>query len=535
MRLFISYASVDKWICELIVNILDSHEIWYDRRLQAGQVWWDEILRRLDWCEGFVYLLSPESVKSEYCQKEFEVAQAAGKHLFPVLIQARTPIPNALNHIHYADLSSGLNHESTKVLLDAILVAERQSYARQTLAVKDLTITKTRGPKIDSSELALETLLVDIDRLMDTDNYDQAVFKLRQLLEKTSLPRSITVALESMLREAEEKLEWQAYIKEAEREYRPLVALVRGKHTQDHGCEAFQDFQQRFPQYDPENLAKICSKFVAPLFIKLIDKMPDIQGVLPLPFEWCYVSSGWVTIDDASKRGGSEGGSFEISSFYISKYPITNEQYRVFLTEKDGYIELQWWDYSEQARQWRMTHSAGQQEAFEGDDLPRTNISWYDAVAYCRWLSRRSGQDIVLPTEQQWQRAAQGDDERKYPWGNNEPDETFCNFNQRLLGTTPVSQYKKGISPFGVMDLAGNAWEWCLTEWGSDSSELKGTVWGRKRWNNEVAPRVLRGGSWYYSNLSLHTTSRYRDFPNTISNSYGFRIAWCPPSISINL
>ena len=86
MRLFVSYARVDKPYCIQIIEMLDVHEVWYDQRLYAGQQWWKEILRRLDWCEGFIYLLSPESVASEYCRREFELALNLGRHIFPVLI-----------------------------------------------------------------------------------------------------------------------------------------------------------------------------------------------------------------------------------------------------------------------------------------------------------------------------------------------------------------------------------------------------------------------------------------------------------------
>lgn len=126
MRLFISYARVDKPLLKQIAERLeDVHEVWYDKRLFAGQHWWEEIESRLTWCEGFVYLLSPESVASEYCQKEFTIAQAQGKHIFPVLIQARTPIPANLSHIHYADVSEGM--ENIHMLLNAITVAERMN------------------------------------------------------------------------------------------------------------------------------------------------------------------------------------------------------------------------------------------------------------------------------------------------------------------------------------------------------------------------------------------------------------------------
>ena len=125
MRLFVSYARVDKPLCTQIAEMLDIHEVWYDQRLYAGQHWWKEIIRRLNWCEGFIYLLSPESVSSEYCRKEFEIAQEQGKHIFPVLIHESTVIPEELRELQYADVSNGLTYEAVKTLLNAVAIAER--------------------------------------------------------------------------------------------------------------------------------------------------------------------------------------------------------------------------------------------------------------------------------------------------------------------------------------------------------------------------------------------------------------------------
>ena len=87
MRLFISYARVDKPYCKQIIDLLDMHDVWYDQRLHIGQKWWDQITFRLNWCDGFLYLLSPDSVASEYCRNELSIAISMNKKIFPVLIQ----------------------------------------------------------------------------------------------------------------------------------------------------------------------------------------------------------------------------------------------------------------------------------------------------------------------------------------------------------------------------------------------------------------------------------------------------------------
>lgn len=142
-------------------------------------------------------------------------------------------------------------------------------------------------------------------------------------------------------------------------------------------------------------------------------------------------------------------------------------------------------------------------------------VSWYEVVAYCRWLSAITGENITMPTEQQWQRAAQGDTDWDYPYGP-KFDKTRCNFNTQ--GTTPVTQYEgktEGDSPFGVVDMSGNVWEWCLTKYESGEADVDGT---------DV--RVLRGGSWNYNNsVNLRVDSRNRHSPNNRSNYRGFRLA----------
>jgi len=140
-------------------------------------------------------------------------------------------------------------------------------------------------------------------------------------------------------------------------------------------------------------------------------------------------------------------------------------------------------------------------------------VRWHEAIVFCRWLSGKLGQMVTLPTEMQWQRAAQGDDGRKYPWGN-EFDKTRCNTYESGIGrTTAVDHYPKGKSPFGVFDMAGNVWEWCLNEHPNPHRvDLGG-------W----AQRVLRGGSWFLN--SYYARATYRDYYDPIFRpNFGFRV-----------
>ncbi len=234
---------------------------------------------------------------------------------------------------------------------------------------------------------------------------------------------------------------------------------------------------------------------------------------LPAPFEWCAIPAGEVALQDASPEG-TTGGKYAVAAFHIAKYPITNAQYAAFVEAPDGYANSQWWDYAPSATRWRAANHEPKYTAFAGDALPRTNVTWFEAVAFCFWFSRQVGYPVILPTEQQWQRAAQGDDGREYPWGNRF-DDKYCNTAENHIGQpTPVTKYTDGSSPYGVMDMSGNVFEWCVSIWGSHvSTDL-----------SLVGLRALRGGCWDGLSLSAMVKHRARAMPATWSVHIGFRI-----------
>ena len=276
MRLFISYARVDKYYCLQIVDMLDIHDIWYDNRLQVGQQWWDQIRRRLEWCDGFVYLLSPDSVRSEYCLKECEIAQSLGKPVFPVLIQARTPIPDNLEPIQYVDFSEGMTPQTVKMLLNSLAVAEREdNLVRAGYGMGGGgSVTGLGSP---DTEAEFDALIKEAAAALEDEDFDRAVFLLKQAIDSDYQPEFID--LEAMLRDAEDALEWEAYRREAEREYSTIAALVKHQaHAQDWHPGVSGLLSSSFPDYDPENLAAIC--------------MPGSVSLL----DWCAIPAGEVRI-----------------------------------------------------------------------------------------------------------------------------------------------------------------------------------------------------------------------------------------------
>ena len=148
MKLFISYSRVDRLISKEIISRLeavDVHDVWYDGHLTTGMVWSDELESRLQWCEGLVFLISPESLKSVNCQKELQIAIESSKHIFPVIIQGDTDPPTWLKVVQYIDLSEDLNLISGLIAA----IAEREASGE---AAKNIALSKEFTFKSDIDE-----------------------------------------------------------------------------------------------------------------------------------------------------------------------------------------------------------------------------------------------------------------------------------------------------------------------------------------------------------------------------------------------
>jgi len=199
------------------------------------------------------------------------------------------------------------------------------------------------------------------------------------------------------------------------------------------------------------------------------DGLPDIV--------WCDVPGGEF-IYRAGRR-------LTLAAFRIAKYPVTYLQFQAFIDAADGYANAKWWEglYQDGVAQQRK---GPVDQWFKLSNHPRENVSWYDAIAFCRWLSDNLSESVTLPTEQQWEKAARGTDGRIYPYGN-EFDPAKGNTGNSGIGqTSAVGAFLDGASPYGAMDMSGNVWERTLTEYKSaPDADISSN-----------AVRVVRGGGW---------------------------------------
>jgi formylglycine-generating enzyme required for sulfatase activity len=248
------------------------------------------------------------------------------------------------------------------------------------------------------------------------------------------------------------------------------------------------------------------------------------QGVRLPDIAWCDVPAGkFLYGQDKQER--------EIKyPFKIAKYPVTFIQFQAFL-DSGEYDNPRWWVGmpNEDQRQ----PMAEQYNPYRNH--PRDRVSWYQAVAFSRWLNakyrdaKRIGNDVEirLPLETEWEYAARGSDGREYPWGDGYRV-GHANLNEQewevgpyfLNRTTAVGNYPQGASPFGVYDMAGTIGEWCLNDY-----IIPEIVDG---YNNDKM-KVLRGGSFINTQFSAAASLRSSDRPHGVFNCHGLRLVVAAP------
>jgi formylglycine-generating enzyme required for sulfatase activity len=186
-----------------------------------------------------------------------------------------------------------------------------------------------------------------------------------------------------------------------------------------------------------------------------------------------------------------------VEAFYIDLHEVTLAEYQRFV-EATGHRAPRFW--------------IGNVPPTNNRELPVTFVSWEDAQAYCQWAGKR------LPTETEWEKAARGTDGRKWPWGN-QFEKTKCNGNRHPRGKIErVGSYPLGRSPYGLLDMAGNVWEW-TADW---YTSYPGSP---QPFSHEGEYRIVRGGAHFNSPSYLRCASRMGADPKGRYDFIGFRCA----------
>ncbi len=241
---------------------------------------------------------------------------------------------------------------------------------------------------------------------------------------------------------------------------------------------------------------------------------PDLPDI-----DWVEIPPGKVVLEKG-------GGEFIIEQpFLIARYPVTNTQFQLFIDDPEGHGNRRWW------RGFELAYAEPKPSFRPEGNHPKTEVSWFEAMAFCRWLTEHlrqreliePGWTVRLPTEWEWQQAATGGlPDNIYPWGT-EFDETRANTSAGGPGSsTAVGLYRSDQSLQGVFDLAGNVWEWCLNPY-DDPAKLQ--------LDNLSEFRVLRGGAWGNPASLARAACRGGYPPVSRDSVIGLRVLCAPLSL----
>jgi formylglycine-generating enzyme required for sulfatase activity len=263
---------------------------------------------------------------------------------------------------------------------------------------------------------------------------------------------------------------------------------------------------------------------------RLVSLLGDPRpGITDLNLGWCEVPAGeFIFGGEVAVSGLEKPVKMTLPRFWVARYPITYAQFQLFVEDEKGFRDDTWW----QGLSLRQRETGDQ--GFKFDNHPRERVSWYDSMAFCRWLEaqRRAGRVtlprgapdeyvIRLPTDQEWEKAARGTDGRVYPYPGPFDAAKGNTVDTGIDQTTAVGLFLEGISPYGALDMSGNVWEWCRTDFDhADNNSPSGTG---------SVHRVLRGGSWRNSPRLALATWRLRGYPGFHSDDAGFRVVCSVP------
>ena len=219
--------------------------------------------------------------------------------------------------------------------------------------------------------------------------------------------------------------------------------------------------------------------------------------------EIVYVPAGTFTMGlDEGQANERPENEVALDGFWIDRTEVTNAMYRLCMDagvcttpEHDKYFPYE-----------------------EFRDYPVVYVSWDQANSYCEWAGRR------LPTEAEWEKAARGTDGRIYPWGNETPSSNRLNFARQFGDIMPVGSFPEGVSPYGALDMAGNAWEW-VADW-YDVHYYSISPQSNPTGPEDGSFRVCRGGGWTDFKGAVRSVQRASDMcvlKDPANASYGYR------------
>jgi formylglycine-generating enzyme required for sulfatase activity len=529
MKFFVSYSrSVQKEVGAVIKLLRAAgYEVWWDGDIPTMSDWWATILNEIEACEVFIFMISEKSVVSPYCMEELRYAIGRNRPVLPFILDDHTKynLPDELGR------GQRYKHDGDPANMLARILGDCQ---RIDWSLHE-DLYAARPPEPNSGSGSVIKQFQQAVTLAQAGQFEQALTRFRNV--KSLDPKKWGKQCEHWI------LRVTVYSEVAELADHSATLQMARQQWSDH-LQSDSDVGD----FDPLLvLSKIMGTSPPPPLVITIISPPPPPPAIPL-LEWIDIPAGEFTMgsdksrDKAAFDDETPQHTETTAAYKIGKYPVTYGQYELFVAHA-GYSERLFWT----DEGWKWKEDKTEPLYWNDPDWHKANhpvigVTWYESFAFCSWLTAYLYPDvwaeylryratralhtmpglIRLPTEAEWEKAARWDAKRKvaliYPYGDSYDPKRANTTDSKIGHTTSVTSYPNGVSPYGVFDMSGNVWNWCLTKWrGNYKTKADEDPSG-------TSNRVVRGGSWY-SNMQL-TRAAYRDSwnPSDGSNYRGFRL-----------
>ncbi len=486
-KIFLSYSHKDKDFAEKVAKDLEKvgYEVWWDiTDIDGGDRWAKEIQDGLTQSEVLAIIVSPDSVVSEWVEKEFVFASKHGMKIVPLLYE-HCELPIWLLNLQYIDVSGTNYSVNFQQVLEAF-----EKYGRRAGDVK------SSSPKTGRhiAKLSPYSLLLVIAILL--------AMLVAYFLKSSPTPPTTPTKPSKTATLISTKTNVPSSTAPNTNTAIPLTKTGTATPSQTDDVTETAESSQT-PTRTP-TLSE------TPTFIGLAPVITDVSGA-----EMLLVEAGaFLMGKDTSEADEKPAHIVSLDAYYIDKYEVTNAEYKVCVDTLECNLPKTTTFYVDP----------------NYSNHPVVFVSWENATEFCKW------RDARLPTEAEWEKAARSANTYNYPWGNTfdgtalnfcdvECDNSWADKRARDYYTTtaPIGLFSAGASAYDILDMAGNAAEW-VADWYAEDYYANSPIL------NPLGPesgvyRVLRGGSWYDRKLDVRTFKRSQLRPNVAYNYTGFRCA----------
>lgn len=517
--IFISYSTKNKPYAMQLAEFFQQQgfDIWIDnQKIESGVNWWNAIVKGLQGCAAFVVVMTPESESSEWVQREVFLALEQKKPLFPLLLNGANWPVFVLTQFENVTHGGMPDADLCKRLGEYITPARKKSGADKTMLPVDPLPPHNGFDVHDAIKLFFKA--------NSSQQWSESLNILGQIRASDEVPAFFDIdEFERKVQQAVEddnrrRLEREHYSSQPD----PQIEILPFSSPSSE-LEQLLDLIDN-PKTQPTERGEIGRRLA-----EIGDPRPGVgldKDGLP-EIIWCEVPAGAFLFgsnrskDKQALKDEPAQKKVRLPTFYMAQYPVTVAQYEAFV-EDGGYKNPAYW--TKAGWQWKDDKShpeiLWQDPDWHIANHPVIGVTWYEAVAFCRWLGKRRGLDIRLPTEAEFEKAARGTTEWLYPYGDTF-DANKGNAHASSIGrSSAVGLFPAGASPYGVMDMSGNVWEWSLSKW---ANPYQPHTAEQVDWEGDAA-RALRGGAWYYSISHARMSFRLRSLPHNRGNPFGFRV-----------